>query len=164
MTLTDFALLVDAPPKWVLNTRAILGPGVRYTVPIAERLALVRVLNRDLGIALPRAWSLAGAALLRPVGQSNVVSVVAGDGLVTLEIDVHRLQAALATRRSQLATMHEPRRAGRKPSRSSNPVFAAQRHGLDVSLLQANLKRSPSERLRQLDAMASFSSRVRRKP
>ena len=163
MTLSDFALLVDAPPKWVLNTRAVLGSGVCYSVPIAERLALVRVLNRDLGIALPRAWSLAGAALLRPVGQSEVVSVVAGDGSVTVAIDViaYRRPLRRAVHNSQLQA---PRRAGRKPRRSSNPVSAAQRHGLDVSLLQANLKRSPSERLRQLDAMASFSSRVRRRP
>ena len=162
MTLADFAVLVDASPKWVLNTRAVLGPGIRYTVAVAERLSLVRTLNRDLAISLPRAWALAGEALARTPDPSGLVNFVAGDGTANLTIDIDRLCSAISTRRSLLTTMPPGRRVGRKPKRRSNPLTAARRYGLDVTLLQANLSRHPAERLRQLDAMAAFRSRVRR--
>jgi hypothetical protein len=38
----------------------------------------------------------------------------------------------------------------------------AEEYGLDLSLLAANLKRTPAQRLRQLDAMADFRRRARR--
>jgi len=162
MTLADFAVLVDASPKWVLNTRAVLGPGLRYTVAVAERLALVKALNRDLAISLPRAWALAGEALAKTPDPSGLVNFVAGDGTANLAVDIHRLRSAISTRRSQLANMPQQRRAGRKSKRQSNPLTAARRYGLDVTLLQANLSRGPAERLRQLDAMAAFRSHVHR--
>ncbi len=155
VTLAEFSALVDAPPKWVLNTRALLGRGVQYDLAVAERLALVRALNRRLEIPLPRAWDLAGEALSK-VGKDGIYTFTAPDGIVTMSIDVHRLRAALATRRSQLATMHQRRRAGRKPRRSSNALTAAREYGVDVTLLQANLERTPAVRLRQLDDMAAF--------
>lgn len=162
MTLADFAVLVDASPKWVLNTRAVLGPVIRYTVAVAERLALGRVLNRDLAISLPRAWVLAGEAMARTPDPSGLVNFVAGGGAANLTIDVHRLRSAISTRRSQLANMSRQRCAGRKPKLQSNPLTAARRYGLDVTLLKANLSRRPAERLRQLDAMAAFRSHVHR--
>lgn len=163
MTLSDFALLVDAPAKWVLNARAVIGAGVRYSVAVAERMALVRALNRDLAIPLPAAWKLAGEVLEKP-SVAGRFSVEPGDGMIDLTIDVYRLRAAVATRRSVLASQHEPRRTGRKPVRPSNKLVAAQQYGLDLSLLRSNIARRPDERLRQLDAMAAFKSRVRRKP
>lgn len=161
MVLADFSLLVDAPPKWVLNTRAVLGAEVRYTLAVAERLALVRMLNRDLAVPLPKAWELAGSALGQ--GASDRVAFTAGDGTVTVVVDLYRLRAALAVRRAELATMSPRRRVGRKPRRSTDPLAAAEHYGLDVGLMKANLARRPDERLRQLDAMGSFRSRVRRK-
>ena len=155
MTLAEFSVVVDAHPKWVLNTRAILGLTGDYTVEAAEDLALVRALNRDFGIVLPRASELAASAL-HPVAGVSVPS-----GFADLVIDVGRLRAAVATRLSLLSTHHAARRVGRKPRRMA-PLAAAKRHGLDVTLLRANLVLSPAERLRQLDAMASFRSRVRR--
>ena len=155
MTLTEFAGLVDAPPKWVLNTNSLLALGTTYSVEAAERLALVRILNRDLGVPLAKAHQLAVAALQ----EQSEIDV--GWGVVRLVVDVPRFRSAIATRRSQLATQHAPRRAGRKPRRTA-PIAAARRYGIDVTLLQANLQRSPTERLRQLDGMAAFSSSVRR--
>ena len=162
MRLAEFALLVDADPKWVLNTRALLGRGVRYSIEVAERLALVRLLNRELGIPLPIAWRLAGKALAQS-DADEVFEERSEGGLVTLRIDVRGLRAVVATRRSQLATMHQPRRAGRKSKRARDPIERARQHGLDVTLLQANLNRTPRQRIRQLDGMAAFSKRVRRK-
>jgi hypothetical protein len=155
VTLAEFSIVVDAPPKWVLNTRAILGLDSDYTVEAAEHLALVRALNRDFGIALPRASDLAVRAL------RSVTVAAVPSGFANLVIDVVRLRMAIATRLSLLSTQHAPRRAGRKPRRTA-PLSAAKRHGLDVTLLRANLALSPADRLRQLDAMASFRTRVRR--
>ena len=159
MTLAEFSLLVDAPPKWVLNTRALLRDTDPYSMRVAERLAIVRVLNAELGIPLARADRLARAA----VTARSVTRVPLSDGTMTLEIDFGRIEAAVATRASQLATMHEPRRPGRRPGRSVAPVRAAERYGIDIGLLKSNLARSPAARLRQLDAMAAFRSRVRRR-
>ena len=160
MKLAEFAFLVDADPKWVLNTRTLLGRGVRYSLEVAERLALVRELNRELGLPLPAAWVLAGKALAESEGAFEQPS---SDGLLTLLIDVPRLRAAVATRRSQLATMHQPRRVGRRRKRVQDPLEHARRHGLDLTLLRANLDRTPKQRLRQLDAMSAFARQVRRK-
>jgi hypothetical protein len=155
MTLGEFSILVDAPTKWVLNTHALLGLARHYTVESAERLALVRILNRDFGVALPRALERAENALQPSASQREESEVV------RLMVDLPRLRAAIATRLSQLGVHYARRRAGRKPKRAS-ALTAAKRYGLDVSLLQANLARRPVERLRQLDAMAAFRSAVRR--
>jgi hypothetical protein len=164
VTLADFALLVDATRKWVLNTRAVLGSGVRYSLAVAERMALVRVLNRDLSVPLPRAWDLAGDALAESSSASGLIECQIGGGSVSLSIDVRRLRSALATRRSLLSTMPPRRRAGRKPKRVADPLAAAREYGLDVTLLEANLARHPAQRLRQLDDMAAFTANVRRGP
>ena len=144
------------------QTRALLGRGVRYTLGVAERLALVRILNRELGLPLPAAWELAGNALTHS-DPKGVFEQATSGGIATVTVDVHRLRAAVATRRSQSATMHHSRRAGRKPKRASSAIEAARRYGLDVTLLQANLSRSPKVRLRQLDGMAALPTLVRRK-
>lgn len=162
MTLAEFAVLVDASPKWVLNTRAVLGPVIRYTMPVAERLALMRQLNRELAIPQPHAWWLAGSALAKPPDDSGRVELSAGDGTLNLTIDVRRLQSAIVTRRSVVASMPARRRAGRKPKRQANAVTAATHYGFDVTLIHANLARTPLQRLRQLDGMVAFRAQVRR--
>ena len=156
MTLAQFAILVDAPAKWVLNTNALLALGSRYTLEGAERMALLRILNRDFGIVLPKALELANIVLQSSEGEAEEAV-----GIVRLLVDLPRLRAAIATRRALLATQHAPRRAGRKGRRSA-PIAAARRYGIDVTLLQANLARSPTQRLRQLDGMVAFSSQFRR--
>ena len=161
MELAEFSVLVDAPPKWVLNSRAVLGSSIRYSLAVAERLALVRMLNRDLAVPLPKAWELAGSALVP--GAPDRVEFTAGDGAVTVLVDLYRLRAAVAVRRAELATRSPRRRVGRKPRRSTDPLAAAEHYGLDVGLMKANLARRPDERIRQLDAMGAFRSRVRRK-
>ena len=157
MTLTEFAILVDSPPKWVLNTHAILGLSPEYTLEAAERLALIRILNRDLDIALLRARDLADSVLRGSPGTHETT------GIAALAVDLPRLRAAISTRRSQVATQHSPRRAGRKPRRTA-PLKAARTYGIDLTLLQANLWRHPVDRLRQLDGMVAFSQAVRRMP
>jgi hypothetical protein len=161
--LSEFALLVDAPPKWVLNTRALLGHSVRYTTAVALQLAVARVLNQGFEVPLPRAWTLAESALAARADEEGRVQLESGHGLATLSIDVFAIRAAIAARQSRLSTMHEPRRAGRRPKDAKDPLTHARQHGLDLGLLRSNLERRPAARLRQLDAMASFRSKVRRK-
>lgn len=165
MTLAEFALLVDAEPKWVLNARQVLGRAIRYTVPVAEQLAITHLLQRSLQVSLAVSWVLARRTLAASEKETVPVPVrlaITADETITLSIDVHRLRSALNTRRSRVATMHAPRRAGRPARRTSSALRAAEEYGLDLSLLRANLNRSPAQRLRQLDGMVAFRKRVRR--
>lgn len=164
MTLAQFALLVEASPKWVLNARAVLGGKVRYLLPVAQRVAIARALQAALGLPLPPAFKLAGEALQGYSGGKERVTVGdAGRGIVVTEVDVHRVLAAVNVRLSQLRTMHAPRQAGRPPKARRQALKVAEEYGVDLSLLAANLGRSPAERLRQLDGMVEFRRRVRRK-
>ena len=163
MTLAEFALLVDAEPKWVLNARQVLGRAIRYTVPVAEQLAMGHLLQRSLQVPLAVSWVLARRALAASGEETVPVRLaITADETITLSIDVHRLRSALNTRRSRLATMPAPRRAGRPARRTRSPLRAAEEYGLDLSLLHANLARSPAQRLRQLDGMVAFRKRARR--
>ena len=95
MTLAEFSLLVDAPPKWVLNARATIGRAPAYSVAAAEQLAIVRVLNRDFAVPLPRAWRLAGESLSTGTF-GGPVRFIGSDGTVALEIDVTRIRSAIS--------------------------------------------------------------------
>ncbi|MEX2154409.1 MAG: hypothetical protein WD825_13800 [Gemmatimonadaceae bacterium] len=163
MTLSELALLVGADSKWLLNAAAVLPMPRRYTLALARRLTLARALQSDLGVPLPRAYAMAGEALRRYVGDATPVTLAqSGAGTVEVRIDVHRELSALSVRMSQLQTMYAPRRRGPRPSARRDPLRAASDYGLDLSLLRANLGRTPTERLRQLDGMAQFARRVRR--
>jgi hypothetical protein len=155
MRLAEFAVLVDAPPKWVLNARALLGEAGSYALAAAERFALIRELNRDFSMELRQARAIADEALASPHNPGESA------GVVRLHIDIPRLRSAIAARASQLGTLHVRRRAGRKPKRIA-PIAAAKRYGIDVTLLQANLMRTHAERLRQLDGMVAFTAALRR--
>ncbi len=47
MELAEFARLVNAPAKWVLNALAVLEPGARYSDALARRLAVTRAIHLD---------------------------------------------------------------------------------------------------------------------
>lgn len=163
MTLAEFAILVDASPKWILNARAILGKDVRYSIHAANRLVIARLLNASLGTPLPRAFQLAAEALRAFAGGVNPVSITGHRlDLVQAAIDVDRVVAAVSTRLSRVRVLQLPRQSGRIPSARRDAIRAATEYGLDVSLLAANLLRTPAQRLRQLDSMSDFRNRVRR--
>ncbi len=165
LTLAEVAFLADATPKWVLNTCAALEIGGPYSLGMAWRLLVIRLLQTGAGFSVGRADAVTERLGEAAHGAVNVdvVSVPLHDqGTLTLQLDVARLRSAFATRRSALQTSVAPRVRGRPKTRSPDPIEAAIEWGLDISLLQSNLRRTPSERLRQLDAMADFSRRVRR--
>lgn len=165
LTLAEVAYLADAPPKWVLNTSAALRLHGPYTLALARRLYVVRLLQRATGCSLERAKALAGR-LLQGGDASNhpaVASVALDDqGTLCMQLDVARLHSTFAARRSALHTTVAPRVRGRPTTREHEPLEAARAWGLDLSLLASNLRRTAAERLRQLDAMADFRRRVTR--
>jgi hypothetical protein len=64
------------------------------------------------------------------------------------------------------ALQHTPRRPGRShtPTRSAKRLDARTRahaYGVDLSLIDGNLRRTPDERLRALDANATFVGALR---
>ena len=159
MTLAEFCTLVDAPSKWVLNARALLRDAEPYSLAAAERLAIIRLLNAGFGVPLARAQDVAQQA--REAG--GVARIATPDGIVAIEVDVDRICLAVATRAAAVSNTYARRRPGRRPKRSTRPIRAAEAYGIDIGLLKSNLERSPAARLRQLDAMAAFRSRVRRR-
>ena len=163
-TLAEIAYLVDGTPKWVLNTCAAVEPGATYSVELARRLYLTRRLQRALDLPTTRAYALAGDVLRRHDAARSPSARLPLDpeSTLTLEVDVARLDSSLAARRAALRTTIAPRTRGRPSSGVRPPLEAAEAWGLDLSLLRSNLRRTPSERLRQLDAMVDFRRRVRR--
>ncbi len=165
LTLAEVAYLADAPTKWVLNTCAALGLDAQYSLALARRLYVVRLLQQAAGCSVERAEAIAGR-LLQAAGapaDADSVSVALDDvGTVSMQLDVARLHSTFAARRSALQTTVAPRVRGRPTSGAKGPLEAARDWGLDLSLLASNLRRTPTERLRQLDAMADFRRRVRR--
>lgn len=168
MTLGQFAYLLNADPKWILNVSAALGGSLRYALPVAKRLAVARELHESLGVSIPRAYELAAGVLRRHDGKRKPVPVVAsegaetGGGAVAVSVDVYRILSAVYAGLSRLRTSYAPRRRGRPATKRRDPVQMAAEYGLDLTLLVANLRRTPAERLRQLDAMIDFRRRVRR--
>ena len=159
VTLAAFASLVGAPSKWILNARALLRDEAPYSTRLAEHYLVIWTLNAEFGVPLARADEMARRALLH----GELTRVSSSSGLVTLEIDVERVRAAVATRASTVANTYAPRRPGRRPRRAARPLKAAEEYGIDTGLLKANLERSPEQRLRHLDAMKAFRSRARRR-
>ncbi len=162
MTLGEFACLLDTDPKWVQNAAAALGGSLRYTLPTARRLALARALAETAGMPLPRAYATAGRILRTYRGSKGPVRVSGEGDPVAVTVDVYRILAAVSVGLSRLRTMYAPRRRGRPTTVRCDPIRAAEEYGLDLTLLAANLRRTPAERLGQLDAMADFRRRVRR--
>lgn len=160
MTLAQFAVAVGADPKWVQNAAAGLGRPVEYTVKEARHLGLVRVLQSTLGVPLRAADQMAGAALRE--GADELTVREAPDGSVRVVVDVRRYLSTFTAALSRALSGYEPRARGR-PMVRERGVAAARAYGMDLSLLQASLRRTPAERIRQLDADMEFLRTLRRR-
>lgn len=162
MTLGEFAYVLDVEPKWVQNAAATVEGGVPYTLAGARRTGLARALIAAVGMQFPTAFALAADVLRRHDGSRDPVQLADPAGTTTVAVDVYRVLAAVNAGVARLRTMYAPRRRGRPAQRVRDPLVRAADHGLDLSLLAGNLRRTPAERLRQLDAMSNFRRRVRR--
>lgn len=163
MTLTAFARLLDTPPKWVLNTMSALCLKPRYTLGLAQRLAITRAVHEGAGMSLLAAYAIARQALNTWKHATECVTLpVSATGDVSLTLDVYRLLSTVNVRLADLRESFAPMVRGRPRTKRVNALDAATAWGLDVSLLRDSLRRTPRERLRQLDAMREFARNVRR--
>ena len=164
MTLAETAFLLDVDTKWVLNALTALRRSARYSVALAQRLAVTRAIQETTGSSLARSFANAGRAL-KSAGGSNIPVIVAeAHRDVGLLVDVCRILSSFNVRLSVLHTTFEPRQRGRPSSARRNPIQAAVDWGLDVTLLADNLTKTVEQRVRQLDAMAAFARGVQRSP
>jgi len=161
MTLAQFALAVGASRKWVQNALVTLGLSASYDEAAAKRLGLARVLNATAGMPLARAYEAAGAAL-GAGSEPHVVVAEASDGSTRVTVDVPRYLSSFYTRLAA-ARWHMPAGAGRPTRAPDDPIAAAREYGIDISLLQSNLMRTPEERLRFGGRNAEFIRRLRGK-
>jgi hypothetical protein len=161
MTLGEFSFLLGVDPKWLQNVASVLGSPLRYDLRTARRLAVARALSDATGMHIPRAYAVAADVLKRHDGSVRPVPLLGAEGTVVVAVDVYRILAVVNTGLSRLRTHYAPRQRGRPPA-AVDPIDAAIAYGLDTTLLEANLRRSPAQRLRQLDAMFDFRRRARR--
>src|SRR6266513_2951610 len=101
---------------------------------------LAYVLDVDPKWVLNVTASLGG--LQRYDGSRRPVRVLNHDGTIATTVDVYRLLAAVNAGLSKLRTMYAPRRGGRRPSAEPNPIRRAATYGLDLTLLESNLRRT----------------------
>ena len=159
MTLEQCAIATGTDTKWVKNAFAAVGAAPVYTEDEAQRLGLARVISATTGLPLQRAYAAAREALMEPDQVAFLVSE-AQDGSVRITVDVPRY---LSTFRMRLALARKAgnRVRGRPAKRLTDPIEYAREYGIDISLLESNLQRTPEERLRIASANSEFIRRFR---
>lgn len=162
MTLGEFAQLLDVEPKWVLNTMTALRRPRRYTAELAMRLAITLAIHEATGVPLVRAFALAEKALRGYQGGAAPVVTPTIHSDVGLVIDIRRVLSSFNARLSVLRTTFAPRQRGRPSARRRKPLATASDWGIDLTLVADNLRKTPEQRLRQLDSMVAFARGVQR--
>jgi hypothetical protein len=158
MTLGQFSTAVGAPRRWVQNAFQALGLPAIYTEPLARRLAFTKALKEACGMPLRRAFPLAEEALGRWPAHKTW-ELRDPDGAVRVVIDLERFLSDYAVRLSLSRTFYAEKRRGRPPKRKRRGLALGKWYGVDISLLEESLKRTPEERLRLLDeAVEAFKS------
>ena len=160
MTLAELAHLIGAEPKWVLNVLAALEQSPRYSPTLARRLAVTHTIIEATGAPVARAFEVAEKALRSDPGSPVVIRDQ--DGSAGVWIDLPRILSTFNARLSLLRTTFAPRQRGRPPARRRNALAVATEWGIDLTLLADNVRKSPEQRLRQLDVMLSFARKAKR--
>ena len=160
MTLGQFSTAVGAPKRWVQNAMAVLGLPASYSVEGAKRLAFARVLNAACGMPLVKAYPLAEVALEAWPGRTTWEQE-GPEGVVKLSVDLERFLSNFNVRLSLSRTYYAEGKRGRPKKRRGRGVAGAREYGIDISLLEESLKRTPEERLRSLDETLEFLRTVR---
>lgn len=162
MMLAETAFLLDVDSKWVLNALSALARPPRYSLALAQRLAVTRAIQDATGTSLARSFADAGRALMSADRRNVPVIITAADRDVGLVVDIRRILSSFNVRLSVLHTTFAPRQRGRPSRAPRDPIRAATDWGLDVTLLADNLTRTVEQRVRRLDAMAAFARGVQR--
>jgi hypothetical protein len=166
LTRAQFAEAVGVTEKWVHNAQATLGRPIPYTTKSARLLTVARVIQTALQVTLRQAAALAALAL--SVGGADVAEFVPSlsESWVIIRVDLPHILSAFAVRLAR-AQNRLPRRPGRRPSArpgtAADQRRRAREYGVDLTLLGSNLRRTPDERLRALDANARFIDALRRR-
>lgn len=160
MTLGQFATAVGAPKRWVQNAFQALGLPAVYTEPLARSLAFAKAVKEACGMPLRRAFPLANGALARwPTHKTWELRD--DDGAVRVVLDLERFLSDYAVRLSLSRTFYAEKRRGRPRKRKLRGIALAEWYGVDISLLVESLRRTPEERLRQLDEAREFFATAR---
>ena len=160
MTLGQFAVAVGATPRWVLNALTRLGVPRRYSEPLARRLALARLLAQGTGSQLPDAFQLA-ARTLAEADPNGVWRHESGGGAIVLSVDMPRFFTGYGARLALALNEYGEKVRGRRPSRRKSAVKRAQEYGVDTTLLDSQLRRTPAQRLSELNENMEFLSALR---
>ena len=165
MTAHQFAIAARADVKWILNSSALLGRGVRHTPADSRWWGLVRLLTEWLALPL----EAAAEAATRSLGAKNDAArtTVNSDPSqsASLVIDLRRFESIFLGNLSRALALETPRRRGR-PSPAltgARAIDSARRYGVDLGLVQAALDRTPAERLATLEANAGFIRGMRKR-
>lgn len=160
MTPRQLAIAAAADTKWILNSAALLKCRVRHTTGDARWWGLLRLLTESLGLSLKPAAD-AATRCLRENKFGPRISVIADpSGSASIVVDLGRYQSAFLGNLSRALVLETPKRRGR-PSRplkggKVTSVQSALRHGVDIGLIQAALRRTPAQRLEMLESNARF--------
>jgi hypothetical protein len=162
MTLGRFATAVGASPRWVLNALARLRlPRRGYDEALARRLALCRFIAEAVQTPLPDALRLADRAL-RETDPQNTWRLE-GPGGVSLVVDLPRFFTTYGANLALALTSYGEKPRGRRPSRRGSAIERARAYGVDVTLLDSALRRTPEERIRRVAEDMAFLSEIRGK-
>jgi hypothetical protein len=159
MTLGQFATAVGASPRWVLNALTRLGLPRRYSEPLARRLALARFVSGTVGTPLPQSMRLAERALREadPRGPWRME----GPGGVALSVDLPRFFTTYGANLALALNQYGEKPRGRRPSRRGSAIERARAYGIDLTLFDSALRRTPEERLRLLSENMQVMRRLR---
>ena len=159
MTLGQFAAAVGASPRWVLNALTRLGLPRRYGEPLARRLALARFIAAAAQTPLPDALRLADRVLREadPHGTWRLE----GPGGVSLAVDLPRFFTTYGAHLALALNSYGEKPRGRRPSRQGSATERARAYGIDLTLFDSALRRTPAERLQLLDENMQVMRRLR---
>jgi hypothetical protein len=159
MTLGCFATAVGASPRWVLNALARLRVRRRYGEPLARRLALARFISESAQTPLPDALRIADRALRE--ADPGSTWRLEGKGGVSLVVDLPRFFTTYGANLALALNSYGEKPRGRRPSRRGSAIERAHAYGIDLTLIDSALRRTPEQRLRLLDENMQVMRRLR---
>lgn len=149
MTLDQMAVAAGADLKWLQNAAGILQKKLIPTHAEAYWWGTVKRLSEALDIPLRKAETMANS--LRGPDMVYGQRAFENDptGVTSVTVDMDRLNSIFLANVSCALNLHTPKRRGR-PEPIGDALDKAREHGIEISLLEAALNRSPDERLQIL--------------
>jgi len=162
MTPAQFAVAAGADPKWLINSRALLGRRSHYTAAEARWWGLVRILSESFELPLQRAAAAATKALTLGKDATWINVQRDASASASLIVNLARYESVFLANLSRALVRETPKRRGRPRPRAKDPVRAAADFGVDIQLLRSALENTPAELLELLEANSAFLQDARR--